>query len=264
VRCGFLPTLLFSLLAFPVVSAADEVVPVIRVGVPRDAAPLAFIDEHGQPAGFTPDLIRAAAAVGGFEVEIVSSWWKHIGEDFLARKLDALSNVSSTDQDLRTTARSIVSATIHGVTYANPDRPPLRSTADFKGKKIGVMTGTAALTHARAHPEWGAELVPFTSIQGLLEATARGECDAALFTSLLSLRVTDELGLRKVLVEDLVHRYHVVFHKDDTEKLALFNEALATLKVNGTYDRLFARWIGPVEPREIRLSDLRPDRKSVV
>lgn len=255
---GFASTLLFVCLAFPAAAVAEEEVPLIRVGVPRDAAPLAFIDEQGQPAGFTPDLLRAAAAVGGFEVEIVSSWWKNIGEDFLAHKLDALSNISSTDQDLRTTARSIVSATIHGVTYANPDRPPLRRTADFKGKKIGVMSGTAALTHARAHPEWGAELVPFTSIQGLLEATARGDCDAALFTSLLSLRVTDELGLKKVFVEDLIHRHHVVFHKEDTEKLARFNEALATLKVNGTYDRLFARWIGPVEPRDIRLADLRP------
>jgi len=230
----------------------------LRIGVPLDSAPLSFVDKEGRPSGFTPELLREAAKVGGFEIEIVANWWAVNGQDFEAGRLDALTNVASTDKDLEKYNPSILSGTIRGVTYTRPDRPAPRRAADFRGKRVGVLRGTVALVHARRHPEWGAEIQPFESIDALLQATARGECDIALFTSILSLRVVDQLGLRKDFIEDVVHSHHVVFRKEDTAKLAAFNEALAKLRHNGTYDRLFAAWIGPVEPRPIRLADLRP------
>ncbi len=232
--------------------------PVLRFGVPRDAAPLSFIDEKGELQGFTPELLQAVAQAGGFKAELRVPFWAPNFKAFHAQKLDALSTISGTDKDLPNFEHSIVSATIRGVTYTRPDQPPLRNTADFRGKKLGAMEGTTALSNARTHPEWGAEIQEFDSLEKMLQATASGECDAALFTSALSLRVENEHGLRKVLVEDLVHKYHVVFHKGDTDRLALFNEALATVRQNGTYDRIFAKWIGPVEPRPIRLADLQP------
>ena len=36
------------------------------------------------------------------------------------------------------------------------------------------------------------------------------------------------------------------------------SEAIAKVREDGTHDRLFSRWIGPVEPRSISLNDLRP------
>ncbi|WP_438482478.1 ATP-binding protein [Oleiharenicola lentus] len=230
----------------------------VRIGVPRDSAPLAFLDAQGNAVGFTPELLREAARVGGFEVEIVADWWGANAVRFKSGELDALSNISGTDKELSTIEHSIVSGTFHGVTYSNPKTPALRRTTDFRGKRIGVLAGTVAQTHANLHPEWEAKIVLYSSIHELLEATAKGECDLALFTSVLSLKVVDQLGLRKDFIDDIVHRHHVAFRKGETAKLAVFNEALAALKHNGTYDRLFSQWVGPVEPRAITLADLRP------
>lgn len=239
-------------------SWAEETMPVMRFGVPRDAAPLSIIDANGQAQGFTPDLLQAVAKVGGFKAEITVDYWSGNFKAFNAGKLDSVTTISSTDRDLVNYEHSIVSARIRGVTYSRPGQPPLRQTADFKGKKLGAMRGTTALSNARIHPEWGAEIQEFASLDDMLRATAAGECDAALFTSALTLRVGDEHGLRKVFVDDLVHEYYVIFQKGDTARLARFNEALATVRQNGTYDRIFAKWIGPVEPRPIRMADLRP------
>lgn len=249
--------LLGGLLACGIARAEDDPT-VIRFGVPRDAAPLSFIDENGQARGFTPDLLQAVAQAGGFKAEISIDWWRVNTPAFERGELDAMTTVSSTDKDLAHYNYSIVSATIRGVTYSRPDRPVLDSIEKFAGKKLGAMAGTTALTHALRNPEWGAEIIPFHTPDELLQATARGECDAALFTSALTLRVQNQHGLRKVFVEDLSHSYHVVFHKEDAKRFAIFNEALATVRENGTYDRIFAKWIGPVEPRPIRLADLRP------
>ncbi len=230
----------------------------LRIGVPMDSAPLSFVDAQGRATGFTPELLRELEAVSGIAIELAPNWWAVNGQAFDAGELDALSNVTSTDKDLAKYNHSIVSGTIQGVTYTRPDRPVPQRTADFRGKRVGALRGTVALVHAQKHPEWGAEIQPFDTIDGLLEATARGDCDIALFTSILSLRVVDELGLRKDYIEDIIHTHHFIFRKTDTAKLAAFNEGLAKLRHNGTYDRLFAKWIGPVEPRPIRLTDLRP------
>jgi len=240
------------------VLAGEAVKPRIRIGVPRDSAPLSFIDANEQPTGFTAELLREAALVGGFDVEIVAHWWTYNSTAFHEGRLDALSNVTKNDTELRTLDFSIVQASIHGVTYSHPGKPPLRRVADFRGKTIGALPGTVAYVNAMRHPEWGAKIVTFPNIKDLLLATARGECDAALFTSILSGKVADAEGLRKTFVDDITHDMHIVVHKGDSATLALLNEALATLKHNGTYDRLFAKWIGPVEPRAIRLADLRP------
>lgn len=237
---------------------ATEAQPVIRFGVPRDAAPLSFIDENGRASGFTPELLQAVAEAGGFKAEISIDWWSRNTPMFDDGRLDALTTISSTDKNLALFNHSIVSASIRGVTYSRPGQPALRSTKDFAGKKIGAMLGTTALIEAQRHPEWGATIVTFRSAEELFEATARGDCDAALVTSVLTLRVQNVHGLRKALVEDLIFNFYVVFHPGDHTRLARFNEALATVRVNGTYDRIFARWIGPVEPRPIRFADLRP------
>ena len=250
-------TLLLSLVLWCGLAAAAEK-PRLRIGVPRDSAPLGFIDANGRPAGFTPELLREAARVGGFEVELVADWWSTNERAFLDGQLDALALATRLDAMRDRMDFSISHARIHGVTYSRPDRPPLRMSADFRGKTLGAMAGTVAYANAMARPEWGAKVVRYLSIEQLLQATARGECDAALFTSILSTKVVDQLGLEKSFVDDVVHEYHAVVRKGEAGTLALLNEALATVRHDGTYDRLFAKWIGPVEPRAIRLADLRP------
>ena len=253
-RLAYIPSFLLLTCAL----LAADAVPHLRVGVRVGSAPLSFTDDKGNVTGFTPELLREAARVGGFEVEIVCNWWRYNEEAFNARKLDALGDITIQPDFRREMDFSIVHAVTHGVLYTSPDRPRLRTTADFKGKTLGALGSTVALSNALNHPEWGAKIVRFNSIEELMAATKKGDCDAALFTSVFSSRVEDQLGLRKEFVDDIIHEYHFGVHKGDSDTLALLNEALAKLKHNGTYDRLYAKWIGPIEPRQIRLVDLRP------
>lgn len=59
-------------------------------------------------------------------------------------------------------------------------------------------------------------------------------------------------------VDDIVHEYHFAVHKGDARSLEKLNEALAIVRSNGTFDRLYGKWIGPIEPHPIRFADLRP------
>ena len=247
-----------TLLAGSVGVTAAEAARTLRIGVPRNSPPLSFVDAAGRPTGFTPDLLRAAAEAGGFKVELVSGWWSLVDREFQAGRLDALALVTDTDPLRPLLDLSIVHTTIRAVTYARKGQPPLRRTADFAGKRLGAMGGTVAHSNAMRRPEWGATIVRFDNFEKLLRSTAAGELDGALLTSVLSSKVVNEFGLQKEFVEDISHEYRLAVRKGNSEVLGLLNDAIARLRDDGTRERLFARWIGPVEPRPLGLRDVRP------
>lgn len=237
---------------------AAETARALRIGVPRNSPPLSFVDADGRVTGFTPELLRAAAERGDLGVELVADWWNNIQNEFLAGRIDALALTTLTDPIRSAVDLSIVHTTIRGVTYVRKGQPPLLRTADFRGRKLGAMGGTVAYTHAQRHPEWGATIVQFDNFEKMLRATAEGECDGALLTSVLSANFMNEFGLQKAFVEDIRHDYRLAVRKGDTATLALVNDAIAAVRDDGTRDRLFSRWIGPVEPRSLTWNDFRP------
>jgi CheY-like chemotaxis protein/signal transduction histidine kinase len=250
--------LVFAMLVRAAVAAPVDETRVLRIGVPRNSPPLSFIDDSGAPTGFTPDLLRVAAEAGGLRFELEANWWSRLSRDFLAGRLDALALVSDMDELLPLVDISIVHTTIRGVTYTREGQPPLRRTTDFLGKKLGALGGTVAYENASRRPEWGATIVLFDNLDRMLRAAAEGEIDGALLTSVLSATVVNRLSLRREFVEDIRHDYRLAVRKGDAAALKLLNDAIARVRDNGTRDRLFARWIGPVEPRPLRFQDLKP------
>ncbi|HLP25857.1 MAG TPA: ATP-binding protein, partial [Acidobacteriota bacterium] len=148
---------------------------------------------------------------------------------------------------------------MHAVVYTRPNHPALRRIADFDGKKIATVSGTAANARLLLQQgKLGAKIVTYPSAQEALSATERGECDATLFSNQLFPASGATHKLTRHFVEDMFYAYHFAVRKDDPQTLALLNETLAQLMRNGEFDRLYAKWIGPIEPRQIRLADLKP------
>lgn len=230
----------------------------LRVGVELSSPPMAYVDEQGVPRGFTPELLAAMEATGLVDIEIVPNYWTNHLNDLQAGRLDALANVVFRPERRPAMEYSIGHAKVHGVVYRRADHAPLRTTRDFAGKVLGSLLGTVAHSHATAHPEWGAELRDFRTWEAALEATARGEIDGTIMLSPLSSQVSNRQGLKADFVDDIIHQYHFAVRPGDHVILARLNEALAAVRHNGDFDRIYATWIGPIEPRSIRLADLRP------
>ncbi|MBI5692476.1 MAG: transporter substrate-binding domain-containing protein [Verrucomicrobia bacterium] len=230
----------------------------LRIAVERSNPPLGFVDEQQQPAGFMVDLIREMSRVSGVPMEAVPGYWKEHFVNFPAGKLDAFGNLLDTPNNRADTNLSIGHARLHAVVYSRRDRPALRRIADFSGKRIATIRGTAADVAAHLNQGWGAKIQTFSSGIEALEGVRRGEFDAVLLTNQFYRLPVPERGLARNFVEDLVNCYHFGTRKDDLRTLGILNEALAQLMRNGEFDRIYAKWLGPIEPREIRLADLQP------
>ncbi len=248
--CWF-PLLLLCVLTAPAAA------PVLRIGVERNSAPLSFRDAKDQPTGFSAELIQEMTKHGDFQAKVVSNYWATILRDFQAGKLDALANVNITDERRATMDFSISHAYLHGIVYLRRDHAPIVKTADFIGLKLAVLEGSVTFYTAQEHQGWGATIRGFDSVPAMLVAVEKGECDAALLMLPLAKEVDDH-GLRSQFLDDIIYQFYFAVHKGDTETLARLNEALATVRHNGQFDRLWSKWIGPIEPHPIRLADLRP------
>lgn len=244
------------LLSGGILTAADEV---IRIGVERDSAPLSYVDEDQKPVGFSADLLAAMTAARGVRIEIVPGYWSDILKQFKAGELDALANVTITQDRREWMDYSISHAYVHGLVYFPKGNPPIRLTKDFAGKTIGALEGSIGYTNAIAHNGWGAKIVPFRTREDALDATRSGQTDASIFIRRLSKTPwLESQGMEWEFVDDIIHEYHFAVHKGDARTLERLNEALATVRGNGTFDRIYAKWIGPLEPHPIRWADLRP------
>ncbi|MBS0630502.1 MAG: transporter substrate-binding domain-containing protein [Verrucomicrobia bacterium] len=233
----------------------------IRVAVENNQPPLSFSDAQRQPTGFTTELLREMSRVSGVEFVVVPGSWREALERFQSGQVDALANTTITDERRATMDFSIGHAYVHGVIFHRADHPAITSTADFKGKTIATLNSSVSAANARRHHGWGANLRTYDTWQAALDATDRGECDGTLsltrFGSLDNFKV-DEHGMRRSYVDDIIHQYHFAVRKGDAATLEQINAALATVLHNGSFDRIYSKWIGPIEPHPIRLADLRP------
>jgi len=256
----------------------------VRIGVEYNSPPLSYVSIPDQPEGFTVELLREIGFVAQIDFVYVQGSWTFILAEFKAGRIDALANTLINQDRLKFMDFSIGHTALHSIIFTRPEDSPMTRTAQFVGKKMAALRGTQAYFGAMANRGWGAQIVPFDSYPEMLAAVKNGDCDFALSMRLLrtefilarpsnlppqyvskrdgeALRVEyqpDELGLRRDFMDDIVSQFHIAVHKGDAENLAVINEGLATVRANGTFDRLYAKWIGPIQPRKIQLKDLRP------
>ena len=256
----------------------------IRIGVEYNSPPLSYVSIPGQPEGFTVELLREVGFIAHIDFVFVQGGWFFLLEEFKAGRIDALANTLINNDRLKFMDFSIGHTALHSITFSRPENSPVTHTSQFVGKKMAALRGTQSYFGAVSNRGWGATIVPFNSYPEMLRAVKEGTCDFALAMRLLRTEFIlarpsnlppqfvevgttgtprvetqpDELDLRRDFMEDIISQFHIAVHKGDANNLAVINEGLATVRANGTFDRLYTKWIGPTEPHKITLQDLRP------
>ncbi|QYM77927.1 response regulator [Horticoccus luteus] len=248
--------LCFLLLVFPALLGAAAP---LRIGVENNSDPLSYVDANGHLTGFTADFLAALENTGRVDFEIVPGSWAHVLEEFQAGRLDALANVTIREERRKEMDFSIGHAFVHGVAYFRPDSPHVHRTAEFAGKRIAVLSGSIGHTNAMEHGGWGATIVAYPTWPAALKSVQDGQTDFALFIRSYRRAGNDPFSRFEMeYIDDVIHEYRVAVHKGDARSLERINDAIATVRSNGVFDRIYAKWIGPLEPHPIRLADLRP------
>ena len=219
---------------------------VIKVGTEPTFAPFEFQEKGSKEfTGFDMDLARAIGKKLGKKVEI-----QNMGFDALIPALNsgnidvAAAGMSITDERKKAVTFSDPYYTSGLVVVVTKDNDGVKSIKDLEGKKIAVQIGTTGADKAGKVP--GAKVTSFnTNAEVFLELENKGVDAVIIDKHVAQYYLTKEGKDKDKIVGDTMdaESYGFAFKKDS--KLAAdFNKALAELKKDGEYDKIYTKWFG--------------------
>lgn len=226
-----------------------ETAKVLRVGTEPTFAPFEFQKEGSKEYdGFDMDLARAIGKQMGRKVEIVNMGFDALIPALNAGNIDMVAaGMSITDERKKAVSFSDPYYTSGLIIMVNKDNTAIKSEKDLEGKRIAVQIGTTGENKARSIA--GAQVTAFnTNTEAAMELTNKG-VDAVINDSPVVGYYLAQGGNKTAMtVGDVMEaEQYGMAVKKDSALAADVNKALAELKKNGEYDKIYKTWFGEVK-----------------
>ncbi|XKE46242.1 transporter substrate-binding domain-containing protein [Halomonas organivorans] len=227
----------------------------IRIGVDVPYEPMEYRTPDGELTGFDIELGNALCAEIGIQCEWVVQGWDGIIPGLQARKYDAImSSMTINEQRREQVLFSDPYITPPSAWFAPMDAEiGTPSDETLEGLTIGVQRGTLQDNYVTDMYGDVADVNRYATADDMVLDMDSGRLDAVFldFPIGKSTLLESEAGEYKVVGEKITEPveyfgegFGIAFRQRDQELAAAFNEALATLKENGTYDEIYAEYFG--------------------
>jgi polar amino acid transport system substrate-binding protein len=219
------------------------------VGTDAAYAPFESQNERGEIVGFDIDVVSAIAQKAGIEVKFVNTPWEGIFNALVQGDRDLLvSSITVTDERKQTMDFSAPYFDANQLIAVKADSKVTRFD-DLKPLKVGVQTGTTGdEAVAKLQGKNSANIKRFESTPLALKELEAGGVDAVVADNGVVINyVTNNSGARFKTVSDTAfvpEHYGIAVKKGNAELLAKLNKGLADIRADGTYDRLYAKYLG--------------------
>ncbi len=241
---------------------------VMTMGYVESSAPFSFVDESGQPQGYSVDLCRAIASGVRAQLKLASLETRWVPLT-IQNRLEAVAS-GRVDIECSTTTwtlsrQSLVDFSL--ITFLDGGSILTRADtqagriADFSGKRIAVITGTTTEKVLRAslsRRDINAEVVTVGNRAEGLKLLDGSEVDgfASDRTALIGIVLTSKTGHSfKLLDEDFsVEQYALALPRGDHQYRLAVNRVLARLYRTGSIQQIYDQWLGKLGPPSLLLS----------
>ncbi len=203
--------------------------------------------QNGKTVGFDIDLMREIGKRAGFTPE-----FQNVRFDLIIPGLD--NNLYDAAISAMTITEEREEQIDFSDPYFNADQSLLvpsdsniRSTDDLSDATVGVQLGTMGAAQADEFQSEGTvgEVRTFDTIEDAFAALKDGQVDAVINNLPVSQDRADQSDGRLKVVETIPtgEQYGIAFPKD-SKLVDPVNEALAEIKEDGTYEKIYKKWIG--------------------
>lgn len=235
----------------PVAAPAPAPAPakVYVVGTDAAYAPFESQNEKGEIVGFDIDVVKAVAAKAGIEVKFVNTPWEGI-----------FNTLNQGDRDLLVSAITITDEREQTMDFSAPyfdakqliavkENAKIKTLADLKKLKVGVQTGTTGdEVVTKLIGKNSANIKRFESTPLALKELEAGGVDAVVADNGVVIHyVANNAGSKFRTVDDssfTPEQYGIAVKKGNAELLEKINTALAAIKADGSYDKIYASYFG--------------------
>ncbi|MCX7150542.1 MAG: transporter substrate-binding domain-containing protein, partial [Rhodocyclales bacterium] len=224
------------------------------VGSEVDYPPFALGEAGGAPDGFTVELWQAVAKEMGFKYRFRVQPFNEILGDFRAGKIDVLINLAYSSERAQFANFSAPHVVSYGTIFARNGSLRFDGEEELKAKSIIVINRD--LLHDYAVAAGYRNLVLVADVAAGMRLLNEGKHDAMLVSRLAGLQILKQINLKSVEpvgapIRGVVQRFGFAVRHGDSDLLAQINEGMAIVRMNGTYQRLYEKWFGVIDPRPV-------------
>ena len=221
------------------------------IGVDDTFAPMGFIDENGDLAGFDIDMANAVGEKLGIPVEFQTIEWTMKEQELNQGNIDLIWNgYSITDERKEEVLFTNPYLDNEQVVVTMADSG-IETLDDLAGKVVAAQENSSAVDAIDAHPDLAATFADrpefATNDMAIMDMEA-GRSDAVIADSVLLNYVIshkDDPSQYRILDENLgTEEYGVGCRKEDTALCDAINQAFEELKADGTAAEISEKWFG--------------------
>jgi len=219
---------------------------IIKVGGDNNYPPYEFIDKDGNYRGFNVDIMRAVAIELGIDIELIPMSWETALYSLKKGEIDVIQGITKTptreamfdfSEELVVNSQNI---------FVMKDTTHIAGLEDLAGVRVAFQAGDVTDELLAKVPD--IILVEKENQIEALDALLTGEVEAFVGNRLTGIYYIQKKGLSdkvKIVGEPMyVTEYCSATKKGDKELLELLNKGIATIKANGTYDKINKKWFG--------------------
>jgi polar amino acid transport system substrate-binding protein len=227
--------------------------------------PFSFRIASGKWAGFDVDLARAVCEVEQLTCEKVAVPWEDLIPALMDRRVDVLWTSMQTSPERREVIdfTDFYYESIHALIgpASSAAIPNMADPNNFKGKKIGVQTGTVSAAYVHRQLAGVADVKLYDTLDGALADLKAGRLDyvsefVAFLTPFLKENPTFVVKAISPMNPILNQGIAVGVRQDDETLRRKLNEGIAVVISNGTYDEILGKYPGLGE--QIRKPQIQP------
>ena len=246
---------LFLALTLSTANAADDL-ELIEPGVLSTAtegafAPFSMRTADGKLEGFELAVIGEVAKRLGLEHKPVVIKWDSILVGLMSDQYDMISNPMGITEERQKSVTFCDAWVESGAKLIVPDDSAIKSLADAKGKKIGVIVASTFVPMAE---NLGGEVKLYKSDAEAMQDVANGRIDAAITDAVSGGYAIKIAGLELRLVDEFIESYQMGWpvKQGKPNLVKAINKTLAEMIEDGTYAALGQDILGmdptPAEP----------------
>jgi cystine transport system substrate-binding protein len=244
-----LPALVALTLAAPVMaqSALDEIkeAGVLRIGTEGTYPPFTFHDASGELVGFDVEIGREIAERIGVEAQFVEGPWDGLIAGIDANRYDVVINQVGINEERQAKydfSEPYIAS--KAALVVHEDNTDITSFEALSGKRAAQ---TLTSNYGKLAQQYGAEIVPTEGFDQSIALVLQGRADATINDSLSFFDFKKQQPDAKVKIaatEADADFSGVLLAKGKPELLQAINDALASIREDGTYSEISQKYFG--------------------
>ncbi|MEO8280159.1 MAG: basic amino acid ABC transporter substrate-binding protein [Ideonella sp.] len=234
--------------AAPVAASAPPPAPdkVYAVGTDAAYAPFESQNEKAEIVGFDIDIVKAVAEKAGLEVKFINTPWEGI-----------FTTLDQGDRDLLVSAITITDERRQSMDFSDPYFNAQQLIAvkaarfdDLKKLKVGVQTGTTGdEAVSKLLGKSNTNIRRFESTPLALQELGAGGVDAVVADNgvIVNYVANNDAAKFKSVADTeafATEHYGIAVKKGNADLLSKVNKALADMRSDGSYERIYAKYFG--------------------